>query len=200
MRLNFGTRGISLQQKLLSDCTVEVQGVSSGAHLTPSRSAQALACLGLQHNRPFHQDSVFLLLLALGPMVWLAIIGFVAFQPLAWHVIWSPAFLSVALWQPLFEELLFRGAIQGQLLQTMWGRKTRLGLSMANLVVSLLFVLAHLVSHSISWSLLVFAPSLCFGFVRDRFGSVYPSIALHVFYNTGYFLLVGGATFLNFSR
>jgi membrane protease YdiL (CAAX protease family) len=45
--------------------------------------------------------------------------------------------------------------------------------------------------------MLVFLPSLCFGFVRDRFGSVYPSIALHAFYNHGYFLLVGGVTFLN---
>jgi hypothetical protein len=35
-----------------------------------------------------------------------------------------------------------------------------------------LFSLAHLASHSISWSLLVLIPSLCFGLVRDRFGSV----------------------------
>ncbi|MBS0152545.1 MAG: CPBP family intramembrane metalloprotease [Nitrospira sp.] len=70
---------------------------------------------------------------------------------------------------------------------------------MSNFVVSLLFVLAHLVSHSISWSLLVFASSLCFGFVRDRFGSIYPAIALHAFYNTGYFLLVGGASPSQFS-
>lgn len=71
---------------------------------------------------------------------------------------------------------------------------------LANLLTSLSFTLAHLASHSTSWSLLVLIPSLCFGFVRDRFGSVYPSIILHVFYNTGYFLLIGGATFLNFSR
>ncbi|MBI5673083.1 MAG: JDVT-CTERM system CAAX-type protease [Nitrospirae bacterium] len=125
-------------------------------------------------------------------MIW-----FLAFQPLPWHVIWSAAFLSVALWQPLFEELLFRGVIQGQLLQTAWGRKTWIGLSMSNLVVSLLFMSAHLAGHSLSWALLVFIPSLCFGFVRDRFGSVYPAIVLHAFYNAGYVLLTGGATFLN---
>ncbi len=199
MRRNSGTRGISLQQKLLADCIVEVQGVSSGVHLTPSRSAQALACLGLQHNRPFHQDSVFLLLLALGPMVWLAMIGFVAFQPPAWHVIWSPAFLSVALWQPLFEELLFRGIIQGHLLHSRSMQKIWLGLSISNLLTSCLFSLAHLANHSISWSLLVFLPSLCFGFARDRFRSVYPSISLHAFYNSGYFLLISSATHLNSS-
>jgi membrane protease YdiL (CAAX protease family) len=60
-----------------------------------------------------------------------------------------------------------------------------------------LFSLAHLASHSISWSLPVLIPSLCFGLVRDRFGSVYSSITLHVFYNSGYFLLIGGGTHLN---
>ncbi|MBS0152548.1 MAG: CPBP family intramembrane metalloprotease [Nitrospira sp.] len=63
----------------------------------------------------------------------------------------------------------------------------------------LIFMSAHLVTtHFTPWSLLVFAPSFCFGFVRDRFGSVYPAIALHVFYNAGYVLLTGGVTSLNF--
>jgi len=168
----------------------------SGVLARPSGSAQVMELLGLQYHRPFHQDSVFLWLLALGPVAWLLMSGIMAFQPVPWHALWSPAFLSVALWQPLFEELLFRGIVQGQVLQTTWGRKAWIGLSMSNLVVSLLFMSAHLASHSLSWSLLVFVPSLCFGFVRDRFGSVYPSIALHAFYNAGYFLLIGGATLL----
>lgn len=201
MKLGFGSRGTSLQQKLLSDCTIAIQDASSHV-LPPSSShlAQVLASLGLQYPRPFHRDSIFLLLLALGPMAWLTMMEFSAFQPLPLQALWSLVFLSVALWQPLFEELLFRGAMQGQLLHTRWGRKTWLGLSLANLIVSLLFVLAHLVTHSVSWALLVFAPSLCFGSVRDRFGSVYPSIALHAFYNAGYFLLTGGVTLLNPSQ
>lgn len=198
MRGTVGTRGMSSQWQLRADHMRETEGVSSNVPSTPSHSAQVLVSLGLQYHCPFHRDSVFLFLLALGPIVWLVMMDFSAFQPLPWQAIWSPAFLSVALWQPLFEELLFRGVIQGQLRQTLWGQKTWLGLSMANLIVSLLFVLAHLASHSIPWALLVFAPSLCFGFVRDRFGSVYPAIALHAFYNTGYFLLVGGATLLKF--
>jgi uncharacterized protein len=160
----------------------------------PSLLAQVTALLGLHYHRPFHRDSVFLLLSALGPAVWLALIGLFAFQPIPRHAIWSSVFLSVALWQPLLEELLFRGIIQGHLLQPMARRKTWIGLSVSNLLTSFLFSVAHLGSHSISWSLLVFVPSLCFGFVRDRFDSVYPSIALHVFYNTGYFLLIGGVT------
>lgn len=197
MKVRFGSRGTSLHQELHSDCTSAVRNTSSHVLSPLSHSAQVLASLGLHYHRPFHQDAVFLLLLALGPMVWLAMMGFSAFQPSPWHALWSPAFLSVALWQPLFEELLFRGAMQGQVLHTRWGRKTWLGLSMANLIVSVLFALAHLVGHSISWSLLVFVPSLCFGFARDRFGSVYPSVALHAFYNAGYFLLIGGAFLLN---
>ncbi len=197
MRGTVGTGGMSSQWQLRADYTAEMKAVSSTVPLTPSYSTQVLASLRLQDHRPFHRDSVFLFLLALGPMVWLGIMGFSAIQPLSWQTIWSPVFLSVALWQPLFEELLFRGVIQGQLRQTMWGQKTWLGLSMANLMVSLLFVLAHLASHSIPWSLLVFAPSLCFGFTRDRFGSVYPAIALHVFYNTGYFSLIGNAVLQN---
>ncbi|MBH0208783.1 MAG: JDVT-CTERM system CAAX-type protease [Nitrospira sp.] len=185
--------GTSAQWPPHRDHAVETPAASTAIPPPLSHSTQVLAALGLQANRPFHRDSVFLFLLALGPMVWLAIMGFSAFQPLSWQTIWSPAFLSGALWQPLFEELLFRGVIQGQLRQSRWGQKAWVGLSMANLIVSLLFALAHLASHSISWSLLVFAPSLCFGFVRDRFASVYPAIALHVFYNTGYFLLIGEA-------
>lgn len=197
MRLNFGTSGMSLQQQLHSDCGMEVQRVSTGVLPLLGRSAHVRAQLGLQLNRPFHRDFVFLLLLFLGPMAWLAMIGVFGVQPLPWHAVWSLAFFSVALWQPLFEELLFRGIIQGYLQQSMGTHRTWNGLSLSNLLTSLLFTMAHLASHSISWSLLVFAPSLCFGFARDRFGSVYPAIVLHAFYNTGYFLLTGGATLLN---
>ena len=197
MRLSFGTQEVQSQRKLSLDLMVSVQGVSSRGFSLLNRSAQVMALLGLQHNHPFHRDSVFLLLLALGPMVWLSMIWLFAFQPLPWHAIWSPVFLSVALWQPVFEELLFRGIVQGHLLQSMARQKTWFGLSISNLLTSIAFSLAHLASHSIWWSLLVLVPSLCFGFVRDRFGSVYPSIALHVFYNTGYFLLMGEVTLLS---
>ncbi len=189
--------GARSQRTLDLDRMGRAQDVSSNVLPILDRSAQIGALLGLQYNRPFHLDSVFLLLLALGPMTWLFMIGLFTFQPLPRHIIWSPAFLSIALWQPLFEELLFRGIVQGNLLQSMARQKTWFGLSTSNLLTSCLFSLAHLANHSISWSLLVFVPSLCFGFVRDRFESVYPAIALHVFYNTGYFLLIGGVTLLN---
>jgi membrane protease YdiL (CAAX protease family) len=34
-------------------------------------------------------------------------------------------------------------------------------------------------------------PSLVFGYFRDRYDSVVPGAALHVFYNAGWFLAVG---------
>ncbi|HEU5407690.1 MAG TPA: JDVT-CTERM system glutamic-type intramembrane protease [Nitrospira sp.] len=197
MRQSFGAPGERSQRKIDLNRMVVAQGVSSSVLRLLSRSAQVMVFLGLQYNRPFHRDAAFLLLLALGPIVWFSMIEVFPFQPLPRHRIWSPAFLSVTLWQPLFEELLFRGIVQGYLLQSTARQKTWIGLSTSNLLTSLLFSLAHLAGHSVSWSLLVFVPSLCFGFVRDRFGSVYPSIALHVFYNAGYFLLIGGLTLPN---
>lgn len=197
MRLSFGTQGVSSRRNLGSNQEAGIQSVCSGEFSKSSGSAQITALLGLHYHHPFHWDSAFLLLLALGPIVWLSIMGFFSLQPLPWHAIGSWAFLSIALWQPLFEELLFRGVIQGYVLQSIGKQNTWSGLSLANLLTSLLFTLAHLASHSVSWSLIVFLPSLCFGFVRDRFGSVYPAIALHAFYNTGYFLLTGGTTLLN---
>ena len=92
------------------------------------------------------------------------------------------------LWQPLLEELLFRGVVQGQLRRMAWARKMFFGLSLANLVTSLLFVLTHLASQPVLWALSVFFPSLVFGFFRDRHAQIYPGLILHSTYN-GFFLL-----------
>jgi membrane protease YdiL (CAAX protease family) len=119
--------------------------------------------------------------------------GFFHLQPLPWFQVWSPAFLSLAFIQPVIEELLFRGVIQGCLLHTAWGQRTLGCLSLANLVTSVAFSSAHMANHTLVWSILILAPSLAFGILRERFDSVYPPITLHVFYNAGYFLLAGGA-------
>ncbi len=197
MRLSPGLGRSSAWEKPDTDLRIGIQSVYSGLFSGHDHSKQVMAILGLQHPRPFHRDPAFLFLLALGPLVWLTMTWFFVFQSPSWHAVWSLGFLSFALWQPAWEELLFRGIIQGQLLQTMWGQKTWTCLSMSNFLTSLLFALAHLATHSIFWSVLVFVPSLCFGFARERFGSAYPGITLHAFYNAGYFLLIDGATLLN---
>lgn len=197
MRLGLGAREMSSQRTPDLDHLIGVQNISACVLPIQSRSSHIAAILGLQYNRPFHRDTVFLFLLALGPVTWLSMLGFFPYPLPARPAIGLLGVLSVILWQPLFEELLFRGIVQGHLLPSVVRHKSWCGVSISNLMASLLFTLAHLASHSVLWSLLVFVPSLCFGFVRDRFGSVYPSIALHAFYNTGYFLLTGGITLLN---
>jgi len=97
----------------------------------------------------------------------------------------------LALVFPVLEELAFRGFLQSAVYRTKWGPQTRLGLSNANILTSLVFAGMHLLQHAPIWAALTFFPSLIFGFFRDRYDSTTPSIALHIFYNAGYFWLFG---------
>jgi membrane protease YdiL (CAAX protease family) len=89
---------------------------------------------------------------------------------------------------PLVEELLFRGLIQGAFLKTSAGRTARAGFTLANAGTALLFAAVHMLYHPPIWAALVLVPALVFGFFRDRFGSVAPPILLHVFYNACWLL------------
>ena len=146
--------------------------------------------LGLRNCRPFFGDRDFLLALLLGMVFWL---GVWLFAPQLFPSLPRPAkaalLLSLIVWQPLLEEMLFRGVIQGQLREARWGKAEWLGMSYANLLTSALFALSHLLYHAPLWALAVFAPSLIFGHLRDRYASIYPSMLLHIYYNAGYFLL-----------
>jgi membrane protease YdiL (CAAX protease family) len=59
-------------------------------------------------------------------------------------------------------------------------------MSLANWVTSLCFAASHLMWHSGLQALTVVVPSLVFGYFRDRYGRITPSVALHVFYNAGF--------------
>lgn len=96
--------------------------------------------------------------------------------------------LLIILISPVFEELLFRGFVQGKLLSFDWGSKHVFGCTRANVVCSLLFTTLHFTSHAPLWALGVLFPSLLFGYFRDRHNSVYPSVTLHVLYNAVYFI------------
>ncbi|MBF0281696.1 MAG: JDVT-CTERM system CAAX-type protease [Zetaproteobacteria bacterium] len=99
-------------------------------------------------------------------------------------------FISIIFIQPILEELLFRGALQGWLINQPWASTTWLHISLANLMTSMLFSLLHIFAHPPLISALVFIPSLIFGHFRDRYhGWLIPSISLHIFYNLGYFFL-----------
>lgn len=96
-----------------------------------------------------------------------------------------PALISLVVVQPLVEELVFRGALQGHLMERGWTR--RIGpVSSANLGTTVAFVALHFMAQPPAWAIAVAVPSLVFGHVRERVGSVLPAIALHSLYNAGF--------------
>ena len=147
-----------------------------------------LEVLGAARCPPFQRDRGFLAAVAAGALFWLAL---AVVQPPPLPRPQPLALASAALWQPLVEELLFRGAVQGELLRHPWGRRAAASISMANLATSAAFAAAHLASHPPLWAAAVVVPSLVFGWLRERLGSVWPAVALHILYNLGYFLLYG---------
>ena len=100
-------------------------------------------------------------------------------------------FILLSLVYPVLEEVVFRGLLQGTLLK--WGMRKELlkGISLANGVTSLCFMGAHFIYHSWHWAVAVLAPSLIFGYFRDKYQNITPPIILHVFYNFTYFLIFG---------
>ena len=102
------------------------------------------------------------------------------------------AWASLVLVQPLLEELVFRGILQGQALRltSAQGQPQRLGpITLANALVTVAFVALHLRAQPLAWALAVAAPSLVFGHLRERFASVWPAVGLHAFYNAGFGLV-----------
>jgi len=105
---------------------------------------------------------------------------------------WEPwSYLHLVAVTPLLEELAFRGALTGWVRGHSWGRSRVVGISRANLLVTALFVAGHLLYHPPLWAVSVVFPSLVFGHLRDRTHSVIPAILMHMWYNAGYFALVG---------
>ena len=136
-------------------------------------------------------DRHFAAALAAGPVVWIALALALNFQPTPAWILGDPIrALSLVVAWPLLEELLFRGGVQPALLRTRWGAREAWGLTTANVATSVLFAAAHLATQAPEWAAAAFVPSLVFGHFRERYGSVVPGAALHVFYNAGYFLLV----------
>ena len=84
---------------------------------------------------------------------------------------------------PVVEELAFRGVIQEFIASKTKQYPSFFYLSLANIVTSLLFVAMHFVHHTPLWALLVFVPSLIFGYFKDQYKYIVPSIFLHMFYN-----------------
>lgn len=126
------------------------------------------------------------------PVIWAVM---TAWAPSPWIPGWvlvvPGRLLAVALVYPLLEEILFRGLLQGGLWRRPWGRKSWGPVSCANLLTSLLFALLHTWTHPPLMAAAVLVPSLVFGWFRDRDGGLLIPVALHAYYNTGYFLIFG---------
>ncbi|HSD43217.1 MAG TPA: JDVT-CTERM system glutamic-type intramembrane protease [Burkholderiales bacterium] len=123
---------------------------------------------------------------------WLGLYAFAhqAANP-GWALLDPLRFASLAIAWPLLEELVYRGALQPWLARTRWGARENWGITTANVATSLAFAGAHLAAHDPALAAATFLPSLVFGYFRDRYGSIAPGAALHIFYNAGWFLLAG---------
>lgn len=144
---------------------------------------------GVKLNQSFYKDPVFHMLLISPLAIWLLIF------------IENPHFLTIKIRPllmvvviiPIIEEIIFRGLLQTWLAKR-YSRKL-IFITQANLITSCIFVLAHLYQHNLIMALYTFVPSLIFGYSRDRYKRLMPSIILHSSYNGGYFLI--GAQLIN---
>lgn len=135
-----------------------------------------------------NRDLSFWAALLAGPFVW----GLLAFdQAAAPDLLWplqSPqSLLLPVLVYPVLEEMAFRGWLQGWLWRYPGGRVQIGSISVANLLTSTLFAGSHLLHHPPFWALAIFVPSLVFGYFRDKYQRVVPSIILHSVYNLVWF-------------
>ena len=132
--------------------------------------------------------------LGAAPFFWLLLLVFWPAMPdPAWPLQDPTRFLLIALVYPVLEEMTFRGLIQPALYRQPWGGLRHGGLSTANWITALLFAASHLAWHDSAQAMAVFVPGLIFGYFRDRYDRITPSVWLHVFYNTGFALLFIGA-------
>ena len=117
----------------------------------------------LTDRKPW-QDPLFHLALLAGPAAWFIL--YLLLQPApqwGWPLAAPLAFLMPALVYPVLEEIVFRGLIQDLVHEYVSSRS--LGpVSVANLLTTLLFTAMHFIYHAPLWALLVFLPSLVFGF------------------------------------
>ncbi len=125
------------------------------------------------HGIAWYSDALFYVFLASGFVAW-----FLPSPPvhLSIRFIFIRAFL---------EELVFRAILLEALGEFI---TYRMGfISLANILVSLVFSLAHLFYHSLIWSAAVFVPSIIFGILWERYRNIMPVWLCHAFYNVLFF-------------
>ena len=121
------------------------------------------------------------------PVFWIAWFLYLDAEPnWEWPLASPRQFLLLAIIYPILEEFVFRGALQGWLRKRDSMLHDWRGLTLANVITSAAFSVFHLFRNSVGISIAVFAPSMIFGFFRDRYDHLHTPIALHIFYNAGF--------------
>lgn len=147
--------------------------------------------LGVRRCGALHRDGLFVVATAAGIGFWIMLGWLLPVQPIQGWQVRSWDFLSLVVVQPCLEEVIFRGLLQGRLSQWRRMRTAWRGFTAANGLTALLFTAGHFVNHPAPWAAGVILPALIFGFFRDRYASIWPGMLLHVFYNSGYFVMTG---------
>lgn len=142
--------------------------------------------------RSIKNDWQFGVAVVAAPIFWLILFAWGRpLVPLDWLVVQPGRFAVVAFVYPVLEEIVFRGGLQPWLQEKIWRRHAIAGVSVANVMTSVIFAGLHFFTHPLVWALLIFVPSLVFGYFRDRHGLLAAPILLHVFYNAGFACLFG---------
>ena len=136
-----------------------------------------------EYNENFYKDPIFQLLLFIPAIIWLLIYinNPIISQLEKYHLI------GVIIVTPVVEEVIFRGFLQPWLAKRY--NQIIIKISLANLITSSIFALLHLFTHPLSMALYTFIPSLIFGYTKERYKRLMPSMLLHSSYNGGYFLI-----------
>ena len=145
------------------------------------------ACLKRMQRMVY--DWQFYLCLLLGPLFWLGLTFFMPTQARDFTAqIDLVRWLMLIILYPVLEEFVFRGLVLEWLHKRLARRRLGL-LSLANLLTSVLFVAVHFIAQPWYWALLVFFPSLVFGYMKERHNSLISPIILHSTYNLGFIFL-----------
>lgn len=139
----------------------------------------------------FWKDALFWLALLAGPLSWLLLASLGLPQRTAPPSLQTLALVIVA--SPILEEIVFRGGLQAWLLTRPSLQRSIAGISLANILASLVFTALHLVRHPPLWAAPVFLPSLAFGWAMERHQTLLSPILLHAFYNAGFLWLFAQA-------
>ncbi len=152
----------------------------------------------MRHLAAFRRHGFLLLALLVGPLGGSAL-----------HIAWQlgvldaphpsfdwPMLVNSLLLAPVLEELVFRGGIQEVLDRTAYGRlHLPGGVSVGNVLTSILFSAAHLMVTSPWLAASIFFPSLMFGRLKQLYPSLLPAMLVHAWYNACY--LTAGSPWLS---